>query len=1051
MPHGNPHRVPPSRPGVIILIAVAAVVLVCETTLAAAQESDSVVFERDVFPILQRSCVECHGAKKQEGELRLDASPQDLPNGVLVAGVPEKSELIRRILLPDSDEQHMPATGKSLTPLEIRTLQTWVAQGAVWPANFVPPKHWAYVAPVKPSVPTAIDDWCRTPIDHFVLQHLKAHHLTPAAQADPATLIRRVTLDLTGLPPTPEEVEAFIRDPSDENYVKLVDGLLSRPQFGERWARPWLDLARYADSHGFQRDDLREIWPYRDWVIRALNQDMPFDQFTVEQLAGDLLPNATEDQKIATGFHRCAMTNVEAGSIPEETRAEQLIDRVNTTATVWLGTTLECAQCHDHKYDPFSMEDYYGLLAYFNNTAIEADRSNPKQPSSIVFLGPSMEISSPAKNAERSRLESRVRQKESELSAQRELLNQDLDKWLSNQAGSGTSQAEEVLHPLSFRSQGSTDQYEILDDHSILLVGTDPPAKDLYELTTECHLSQIQAFRLEALTHESLPGNGPGRGDPVRPNFVLHEFAVAVDSNASEPNAESPFNALPFSTAKADFSQTKWDVNGAIDGKTGTGWAIAPQFGKSHFATLILKEPVIAATDGKPERDRVTRFRFRLEQNFGNARTLGRFRITALESATVGKQKSLPEKLLQLVGRPATEWSPEQRREILDLRAAEDAETLRLSREIDRLRAEIKKLTPDSTLVMREETIRPAAVFERGDYRKPGKPVTPKVPGELHLPKDGPPSRLTLARWLVDRDNPLVARVTVNRWWAELFGRGLVGTPEDFGIKGEPPTHPELLDWLSVEFMDHNWSMKHVLRTIVISSVYRQSSNTSPKQLERDDLNLHLARGSRFRMDAEMIRDNALAVSGLLNLKQGGPPIRPPQPEGLWAKVGGVQYDYEVSAPGERHRRGIYVVIKRSAPNPTLNTFDAPGRLTCSAKRARTNTPLQALSLLNDPVFSECAHAMAARILADSSAHAPEDRLTLALTLAVGRSPSRQELATLTQLLNDQRSSFQQRPEDSQAIAKEGGWKEPSTSSDYAAWVSVCRVLLNLHETITRP
>ncbi|MBL8811612.1 MAG: DUF1549 domain-containing protein, partial [Planctomycetaceae bacterium] len=667
---------------------------------AFGQDAGPVDFGSDVFPILQRSCLECHGEKKQQGELRLDIPPGGQGSTILVAGDPRSSELIRRILLPDEHEQHMPATGKSLSANEIQTLTQWVQQGAVWPQDFVPPKHWAYVAPLKPGVPERTDPWCRTPVDYFVLQHLKANGLAPAAQADPATLIRRITLDLTGLPPTPEEVAAFVRDPSEQNYRRVVDDLLNRPQFGERWARPWLDLARYADSHGFQRDDLREIWPYRDWVIQALNDDMRFDQFTIEQLAGDLLPNATESQKIATGFHRCAMTNVEAGSIPEETRAEQLIDRVNTTATVWLGTTLECAQCHDHKYDPFSMEDYYSLLAYFNNTAVEADRTNPKQPSSIAFLGPSMEIRSPEKDAKRSRLETRIEQKEKELSAHRELLEKDLETWLTQQTGSGQSHAEEVLRPVSFRSQGTTDQFEILEDNSVLLVGTDPPPKDLYEVVADCHLGQIQAFRLEALTHESLPGNGPGRGDPVRPNFVLHEFTVSLDETANRNESERPPGPIVFSTATADFSQAKWDVFGAVDGKAGTGWAIAPKFSKPHTATFVLKQPIVTTVTKETGQEPVTRLKFQLEQNFGSARTIGRFRITALEAAPSTEKKSVAEDLRQLAKRPATEWSPKERSAVLDLRAAEDVAARQLMKELENLRAEVGKLTPNSTLVM---------------------------------------------------------------------------------------------------------------------------------------------------------------------------------------------------------------------------------------------------------------------------------------------------------------------------------------------------------------
>lgn len=1042
-------RIHPRRSVQLLRYAAFLMLLLSHLPRSSGQSPDVIRFERDVFPIFQRACVECHGAKKQEAELRLDQPFSESGRELIEPGNAERSELFRRITLPESHEERMPATGRMLAHSDVAMIRRWITEGAVWPADFQPPRHWAYVPPVRPASAgqsATSEPWCRTPVDELVLQHLKKRGLAPSPEADPVTLLRRVTLDLTGLPPTPAEVESFVRDPSYERYEKIVDDLLSRPQFGERWARPWLDLARYADSHGFQRDDLRDIWAYRDWVIQALNDDMPFDRFTIEQLAGDLLPDAAESQIIATGFHRCAMTNVEAGSIPEETRAEQLIDRVNTTATVWLGSTLECAQCHDHKYDPFTMKDYYGLLAFFNNTAIEADRSNPRQPSSIVFLGPSMPVKSAARDAERARLKERLHALEAAIADRRLALDADLAEWARKQVTATTEPNEEVLRPVSFRSLGTTDRFEVLEDGSVLLAGDDPPARDTYELTSPCELDRIEAFRVEALTHDTLPGRGPGRGDPSRPNFVLSEFSVSIVSDSEQGESQQvPFR---FEDATADFSQAKWDVRGAVDGKADTGWAIAPQFGKPHSATFVLAEPWVRQ-DGA--QNAPVPLRIRLEQNFGNARTLGHFRITAIRQIKAASDQSLPPKLNRLARRDPAKWNAQQRKELLDHRMKTDAETTKLRDESSLLNAALKSLEPETTLIMKEETVRPSFVFERGDYRKPGSAVTPQVPSGLHAPTEGPPNRLTLARWLVARENPLTARVTVNRWWAELFGRGLVATPEDFGIKGEPPSHQELLDWLAVEFMDHDWSMKHILRTIVLSSVYRQSSHTTTKQLEHDDLNIHLARGPRFRMDAEMLRDNALAISGLLDLRQGGPPIRPPQPEGLWAKIGGVQYDYEVSPPGERHRRSIYVVIKRSAPNPTLNTFDASNRLTCSAKRVRTNTPLQALSLLNDPVFADCAAAMAGRILKERPSVTDQDRVNYAVQLAVGRTPRDSEQKTLLRMLNDQRDSFRTRPNDAAKIAKDATWEDASVAADFAAWVSVCRVLLNLHETITKP
>lgn len=770
-----------------------------DAVLQAKGQGVAVNFASDVFPILQRSCLECHGPKKQEASLRLDQPTAMWESEVVVAGDPDASELIRRIALPRHHEELMPAVGEPLSSAQIQILRQWIADGAVWPENFVAAKHWAYEIPVRAELPASGDDsWSRSPIDTFVLRRIKGSGLQPSPVAEPETLVRRLFFDLIGLPPTPLEVEAFMHDPSDTRYGQLVDDLLLRAQFGEKWARPWLDLARYSDSHGFQRDDLRDNWAWRDWVIRALNDDMPFDQFTIEQIAGDLLPAATESQKIATGFHRCAATNVEAGSLPEETRAEQLIDRVNTTATVWLGTTLECAQCHDHKFDPFTQVDYYRLLAFFNNTAIEADRTNPKQPSSIAFQGPSMVIANPERDRQRETLQVKLRELELE------------------------------------------------------------------------------------------------------------------------------------------------------------------------------------------------------------------------------------------------------------------ADARQLKKQIAAVKKDMEKLTPETTLVMIEQdSPRPAFVFTRGDYRQRGADVQPGTPAILHRlsasqPAD-PPNRLTLAKWLVDPSNPLVARVTVNRWWLEIFGQGLATTPEDFGIKGEQPSHLELLDWLAVEFMEHNWSMKHVLRTIVLSSTYRQSSHIPPERADADDQNRMLARGPRFRLNAEAIRDNALAISGLLDLQQFGPPIRPAQPDGLWAKVGGQQYDYVVSAGTEKYRRGIYVVLKRSAPYPSFVNFDASARLACTVRRSRTNTPLQALTLLNDPVYVEAARALARRVLKEKSETDVAGQIEFAFQLCTSRVPTQEEREMLHRLLDAQSLAFEQRVEDANRIAGDAAAELKIKSHELAAWYSMAAVLLNLHETITKP
>ncbi|MDV6032869.1 MAG: DUF1553 domain-containing protein [Phycisphaera sp. RhM] len=994
------------------------------TSLASAVAAEpaakhSVDFAKDVYPILQRSCFECHGAEKQEAGLRLDRRNDLIESGSVEPGSPQESELLRRVVLPRGHDEIMPAIGDPLSASQVDALRRWIAAGAVWPETFVAAQHWAYLTPRRPALPDVRDTgWPQSPIDHFVLHRLEAENLTPSPQARPEKLIRRLFLDLIGLPPTPGEVEAFVRDPSRRHYESIVDSLLSRPQFGERWARPWLDLARYADSHGFQRDNFRDIWAYRDWVINALNDDMPFDQFTIEQVAGDLLPAATATQKIATGFHRCTPTNVEAGSLPEETRIEQVIDRVNTTGAVWLGTTLECCQCHDHKYDPFTTEEYYQLLAYFNNTAQEADRANPNQPSSIKFQGPSMPLEDPPRDQQRLALQRQLDDVKGQQQQRREELSAGLDEW-----GEGLSELiaqspqAHTLEVIEFESEGSTDSYERLDDGSILLQGGDPPDKDQYRVLATAKVPRVTAIRLDVLLDESLPDSGPGRNE--RRNFVLNDFRVErVASAGADAGADTVDRnqRLSFSAAKASFSQKNYPVAGAIDDDPKSGWAISPQQGKPHWATFVLDEPIELATD-RP-------LAITMTQHFGRALTIGRFKLSVVTGDV--DAEAVPEAIARAARTSPADWSDKQRKTLVQYRVERDNAFNALDKQIAQLQKQINQLAPDTTLVMMElDQPRMSAVFERGDYRTPGDPVRPGTPAVLHPCPDGPENRLTLARWLVSRDNPLVARVTVNRWWMELFGAGIVTTPEDFGIKGEPPTHPQLLDWLAIELMDKGWSMKRLLKTLVTSATYQQSSNVRYELRNVDPENRLLARGPRFRMDAEMIRDNALAISGLISLRQHGPSIRPYQPDGVWSKVGGEAYDYEVSPGGERHRRGIYVVVKRGSPYPSFINFDATARLACTVKRSRTNTPLQALTLLNDPVYVEAAQALSSRIASERGGASIDDQIEFAFQLCTARQPNASELATLRHL-----------------------YRQQSDSAD--PMYGVATALLNLHETITK-
>ncbi|MFM7039215.1 MAG: PSD1 and planctomycete cytochrome C domain-containing protein [Planctomycetaceae bacterium] len=961
--------------------------------------ADDPQFALQVFPILKRRCIECHGAGLQESGLRLDDGKSLRTTKVVTGGQPLHSELWRRVTLSDESAERMPPTGDRLSASELAVLRSWIEQGAVVPADFQPPPHWAWQLPQRPQLPGAATG--AAAVDWLIQQRLVTAGLEPSPAAPPAVLLRRLSLDLVGLPPDPILVDAFEQEPSEEHYVQLVEQFLASPQFGERWARHWLDLARYADSHGFQRDDLREVWAWRDWVIRSLNADMPFDQFSIEQLAGDLLPNATESQRIATGFHRCTPVNVEAGSLPEETRAEQLIDRVNTTAAVWLGTTLECAQCHDHKYDPFTQADYYRLLAFFNQTAIEADRKNPQQPSSIAFIGPELQLSNPERDSRRRDVTERL----AALRASRK------------SPAAPVAVPETVLALSDFQSEGSTDEWRLLEDGSLLITGADPPATDTYSMLVREIPRDIHAIRLDALTHDDLPGRGPGRGSADRPNFVLHELTAELES------ADGDRQKLEFSTAWSDFSQQNWAAAGAVDGQPKTGWAIAPQFGRDHFLVAVLREP-LQAEEGAV-------LRVRLQQQFGNARTLGRFRLTAICGG-------LPKRTND---------------------AADDS-ARQTQQNLAALERQLASLQPETSLVMVEQSEqRENYIYEQGDYRRKGTAVKPGIPEFLATshsalsPPGVQPSRLELARWLVSRDNPLAARAAVNRWWSELFGEGLVSTPEDLGVKGDPPSHPELLDWLAVELMDNGWSMKHVLRQIVLSRTYRQSSVQTSSGRLVDERNRLMWRGPAFRMDAEMIRDNLLSVSGLLSLRQFGPPIRPPQPEGLWAKVGGTQYEYLPSEGEDLWRRGIYVVLKRSAMNPSLMTFDGPARLSCTVRRSRTNTPQQALTLLNDPVSVSAARSLAARVLQELPMGTDETRLERAFRLCVARRPRAEELSVLAGLLAAQRAAFELRPADAALIADRmpaGTGAVTAAAAEKAAWSSVAATLLNLHETVTK-
>ena len=1009
-------------------------------------------YARDVKPILARHCYECHGAEKQKSGLRLDSRvaafrPAESGDTVIVPGKGAASPLIQRVVSLDPDEQMPPRRGANsgLGKKEIETLQAWIDAGTDWPAVEPAIRHWAYEKPVRPALPTiTAKPWPKNPIDHFVLARMETAGLAPSPAASLETICRRMHLDLTGLPPQPGRVDAFVQDAArdlDGAISRLADELLASPEYGVRWAQPWLDYARYADSHGFQRDDIRDLWPYRDWVVNALNADMPFTQFTIEQLAGDLLPNGTEAQRIATGFNRNAPTNVEAGTDPEETRVNQVLDRVNTLGMIWLGTTLECCQCHDHKYDPFTQRDYYGIFAFFNNTALEADRKNPKTPGSIQFIGPAMELADAATQSERAKVQAQITAVNAKLAAVEKNSTDGQSDWeAALRKKVAEAPKEYALDVAGFDSAGGAT-HEILADKSVLISGEPAPDKDTFAVEVSTKVASIRGIKLEVLTDESLPGKGPGRGDEKRPNFVLNNFIVTA-APASKPEQGKP---VKFFAARASFSQANFPVTNLLNtGNTAKGgWAIAPKFHESHWAVLETAEP-LGFAEG-------TLLKFTLEQNFGAGRTIGRIRLSAITGNVSGQ--AMPAELTEALARPAEKRNAKQKKTVAEFRLKENPVFAKLEKEKTRLEAQLRTFRASTTLVMQEDTPRTSAIFQRGDFHSPGASVEPHAPKVLHpLQCDTArkPTRLDLAKWLVSHENPLVARVVVNRWWADIFGHGLVTTPEDFGIKGDPPTDLRLLDWLACEFMDNGWSMKKVLKTIVTSATYRQSSKATPELLACDDQNLLYARGPRYRLDAETIRDNALAIAGLLNLKQGGQPIKPYQPDGLWVKVGGQRYDYEVSPGDEKYRRGLYVVWKRGAPYPSFVNFDANARMACRVRRPRSNTPLQALTLMNDPVYVEAAMGFAKRVLTEKPPSDTDARLRYAFSLATSRIPQPEELATLSNLLANERAARA----DGLKAAEEfvGGFPLPPgvDAQEFSAWYAVTAALLNLDETISK-
>ena len=914
----------------LVIPVIIFAVFVCDAKVFA-QPLKQYDFNRDIRPILSGRCFACHGpdGAARQADLRLDKSLHALESGAIIAGQSEQSELIKRITSADPDLR-MPPKGEALSATEISKLASWIDDGAVYET------HWSFRPPVKSKRPEVNQPaWPTSELDYFILNRLEQSALTPSPKASAAILLRRLYLDLIGLPPSVKDVEMFEADPSPEQFAEIVDKLLASSRFGEKWAAGWLDLARYADSNGYQHDDMRTMWPYRDWVINAFNADMPFDQFTIEQLAGDLLPDPTDQQLVATGFNRNVPVNFSGGAKVEEVRANVLHDRVATTGTVWLGLTLECAQCHDHKFDAISQEEYYQLYAYFNKAVPEFIQKSDNMFKKL-FVGREIIVyQSPAdrKKAEHLINELAMHDKQVATTGQqegREIILLDFE-------GPNPVATNNLSHPAITSSVndvpeagGETAAKTVIkpaqSDPGFFGTGYSFDKRDLSGMTTI-------SFWLKTDIQSSF-------------NFQIH-------------NSDKSVSAFGFSTAN-----TRPDV-----------WTkfTAPldAFSKPPWASKEV------------DWNAVTRIQLTA---YGNGPYDGKYIM-----------------LDNVVGRQTTE-NDERNKRIAELR--DELNTLRTS-----------------TMVMQDAELPVSThIMIRGDYTTLGKPVVPGVLSSLH-PTDNSsePNRLGLARWLTSADNPLMARVAVNRIWAEIFGKGIVSTPGDFGMQGNAPTHPQLLDWLAVDFVEQGWSIKRLIRTMVLSSTYQQTSVANETLLQVDPSNELYGRGPRFRLTAELLRDSLLAASGLLANKLGGPVVYPEQPNGLWMEILSVMdvTEYPTSMGSDRHRRGIYTVWRRGNPYPSMINFDAPERAVCTTRRDRSNTPLQALTLLNDPVYVEMATHFASLIWRwDGN---DREKIIRAFRTVAARKPSEEEIKVLLELRRKRGS-----------------------------WYSVAQVLLNLDEAITK-
>lgn len=1124
-------------------------------------------YVRDIRPILTRACYNCHGpdAEERKAGLRLDlrdAATATLETGAraIVPGQLEESELWSRITTDDPALRMPPGGHGELKPDQIATIRRWIEQQAPFA------EHWSFVPPHRAPLPqNANPHWARNGIDRFIAAKHQELGLTANPEADRHTLIRRLSLDLRGLPPTPAEVADFINDSSPAAYEELVDRLLDDPAYGERWGRVWLDLARYADSKGLGSDPLRTIWRYRDWVIDAFNRNLPFDQFTIEQIAGDMLPESSLEQKIATAFHRNTLTNTEGGTDDEEYRVAAVKDRVDTTMQVWMGLTIGCAKCHSHKFDPISQTEYYQFFGIFNQSA-DSDKGD-EYPT----------LAAPTPDVERTfrEIEQRIAELKKELDRSTPELAHEQRAW-ENSLGQQPQWTAVSSGELK-SARGATLTHQQADDS--ILVSGEHPDNDTYTVIDTLPFSGITALKLESIPDPALPSQGAGRA--ADGNFVLSRISAtvadaeqdsrdvagrfirielpgegkilslaevevlagaenlartgkatqsstdfagppefAIDGNKSgvfeqksvthtrtesnpwwevdlgdvkrfdrivvwnrtdgdvgvrlagakvivldaerqpvwqevltqAPKANAEFSATGAQTvlltqATADYSQGGFPVGNALAQKdlTASGWAVGPQIAQPHSAIFVASSPA-----GRFNRTRLT---VTLEHRYKQPKyTLGRFRISATSSSDIIRRVGVPTDVLEIVDRSPSERTPDQQNKIA-------AYYRTIAPSLQPLRDQIAQLTKSrpevpTVPVMVElppEQQRKTRLMIKGNFLNTSDEVQAAVPRAFHaIGKEGPVNRLELARWLVDRNNPLTARVMANRLWSQVFGIGLVETEEDFGSQGDLPTHPELLDWLALEFMA-DWDVKRLLKTMVCSATYRQTAQVTPEKTEKDPRNRYLARAPRFRLEAEMVRDQALALSGLLSRKSHGPSVFPPQPAGLWQAAFNGERTWTTSPGEDKYRRGLYTLWRRTVPYPSMAAFDAPSREICTVRRVRTNTPLQAFVTLNDPVYVEASQALGRRLVREGGV-TPVERVRYGLELVLARPAQAAQIDQLVALFESEKSYYSQHEVEAVDLATNplGPLAEGQTAADLAAWTVVGNVLLNLDGVLTK-